>query len=75
MAPRTFSRDGRFLAFSVYNPKAGSDIWVLDLAAPKGEKPARLFLDTAGEQFCPALSPDGKWLAYASNKSHAQWPP
>jgi serine/threonine-protein kinase len=69
MAPRTFSRDGRFLAISVYNPKTGSDIWVLDLAAPKGEKPARAFLDIAGDQFCPALSPDGKWLAYASSET------
>jgi Tol biopolymer transport system component len=69
MAPRSFSRDGRFLAFSIYNPKTGNDIWVLDLAAPKGEKPAHPFLDTAGEESRPALSPDGQWLAYASSET------
>ena len=66
LAPHSLSLDGRFLVFTIYHPETASDIWMLDLTASGGERAARPFLADAGNQWCPALSPDGQWLAYAS---------
>jgi serine/threonine-protein kinase len=64
VATRSISRDGRYLAISLYHPETGSDIWYLDLQEG-GE--ARPFLVSAANEYSPVLSPDGRWLAYVSN--------
>src|SRR2546425_1664414 len=58
------------LAFAEIGPKNKADLWLLDLT----EKPAaRPFLQTPFAENCPALSPDGRWLAYESDESgHAE---
>ena len=61
-----WSRDGQFLIFTVFNQKAGVDIWALPLS--NGGQPFP-FLQTQSEETQPKLSPDGHWLAYASNES------
>jgi serine/threonine-protein kinase len=66
IAPYSASRDGRWLVGALYDPKSQSDIWVLDLAAGDPEHAART-IATPGEQVGPALSPDGRWLAYAAD--------
>jgi serine/threonine protein kinase len=64
-SPTDWSTDGRFIVY-LANPKASDELWVLELsddgrvmrstqAAPQG---------TDGH-----LSPNGKWMAYASNES------
>ncbi|HUG54626.1 MAG TPA: hypothetical protein VMR21_13545, partial [Vicinamibacteria bacterium] len=56
----------RLLAFVRDGPPGGGDIWLLDLR----DKPAaRPFLETPFSEYSPALSPDGRWLAYESNES------
>ncbi len=59
---QALSRDGRFLAVQG-NPAA--DLWKYDLE--RGVH-TRLTFDSAIHQF-PVWSPDGRWLAYVSNKS------
>ena len=54
--PESFSPDGKTLAFTRIG--ARSDIYLVT----KGEDP-RLFEEGAS---CPAISPDGPWIAYAS---------
>jgi eukaryotic-like serine/threonine-protein kinase len=55
----------RLLAFVTMGPQGG-DIWLLDLR----DKPAaRPLLETRFSEVSPALSPDGRWLAYESNES------
>lgn len=55
----------RLLAFVKMEAGTG-DIWLLDLR----DKPAaRPFLETRFSEVSPALSPDGRWLAYESNES------
>src|SRR5206468_1112910 len=39
-----------------------------DATGPRAGRPAT-FLEGPFDAHCPSLSPDGKWLAYASNES------
>ena len=62
----TLSRDGRTLVSSTGRNNA-MDIWYRSLVgADTMSKP--LLTSSAGE-FAPALSPDGKWLAYVSDET------
>ena len=62
----SWSRDGRWLAFTQTDPKTRQDIWVLPL---EGERTARPFLQTASSEESAAFSPDGRWIAYSSDES------
>lgn len=62
--PMSWSRDGQHLAFDERKPGAQRDIWVLT----RGEDPAPFVL-TPFDEWSPAFSPDGQWLAYVSNES------
>ncbi|MEE2642563.1 MAG: PDZ domain-containing protein [Planctomycetota bacterium] len=44
-----------------------SDLWVVD----RGEKNARRLTSTSAVESDPAISPDGKWVAFSSNRSGA----
>jgi serine/threonine-protein kinase len=72
LASPSISPDGRWLVFAMLSPDTASDIFIapLDLADPEHPKlgtPQPLIRTTAGE-LTPAVSPDGKWIAYASNE-------
>jgi eukaryotic-like serine/threonine-protein kinase len=61
-----WSRDGRFLLYSVIDPKTKSDLWELPLGDSR--KPARV----AGSEFFEGqgqFSPDGQWIAYVSDET------
>ena len=45
----------------------GYDIWVL--SQTNGQRQTRPFVDTPFSEAYPAFSPDGRWLAYASDES------
>ena len=65
-SPISFSPDGRFLIYQIHGPKTGSGLWVLPLSGD--QKPFRFsqteFNETGGQ-----FSPNGRWIAYASNES------
>lgn len=71
--PWSFAPDGKRLAYMEQNPGSGlPDLWTVPvengsegLHAGKPE----IFLQTKFNQRQPTFSPDGKWLAYASNES------
>ena len=71
--PYSFSPDGQRLAYSERSPETGYDLWTLplDTSDPDHPKPGKpeLFLKTSFNQLFPAFSPDGHWMAYASDKS------
>ena len=63
--PMSWSPDGQLLAFFEINPTTGYDIWVLRMAERKAEP----FLRTPFNEESPRFSPDGRWVAYASDES------
>jgi serine/threonine protein kinase len=67
--PSSWSPDGRYLMFVREALDAGSDIWVFPADE---EQTPRVFLGTPDNEDGPMFSPDGKWIAYASNESG--WP-
>jgi serine/threonine protein kinase/Tol biopolymer transport system component len=73
--PTDWSRDGRFILFHTNNnrdqgiidQRNGYDLWVLSLA----DRQAKPLVRTPFHEIQGALSPDGRWLAYASDESGA----
>ena len=65
-APLDWSRDGRFLLYSTQDPKTASDLWALPLM---GERKPFAVLQSSFDEIEGQFSPDGRWLAYASNES------
>jgi Tol biopolymer transport system component len=63
--PESWSPDGRYLMFRRTAPETGRDIWVL----PADEETPRAFLATPADEGLSVFSPDGKWIAYASDRS------
>jgi serine/threonine-protein kinase len=73
VTPYSFFPDGQRLAYMELDPDNGWDLWTLALDAtdpdhPKPGKP-ELFLRTPSNERFPAVSPDGGWIAYASDES------
>jgi serine/threonine protein kinase/Tol biopolymer transport system component len=69
-SPTGWSRDGRFLIFSVIDPKTGRDLWLLPdpLKQQAGRRPVP-WLQTEFYEGFGAFSPDMRWIAYVSNES------
>ena len=61
-----WSADGRFILYEEIDPTTKRDLWALPLTGDR--KPMRL-LSTPADEFAAAFSPDGRWVAYASNES------
>jgi Tol biopolymer transport system component len=64
--PGRGSADGSRVPFVEESVQSGVDIWVLSM---QGERKAEPFLQTPFREESPSFSPDGKWMAYASNES------
>ncbi len=62
--PMSWTPDGATLAFHERKPSGERDIWVVS----SGEAPVP-FLLTPFDERSPRFSPDGAWLAYASDES------
>jgi dipeptidyl aminopeptidase/acylaminoacyl peptidase len=65
-----WSRDGRFLLYTLVDPRTHADLWVLPLEAngtPSGT--ARPFANTEFSEEQGRFSPDARWIAYASDES------
>jgi Tol biopolymer transport system component len=60
------SGDGKFLLYGAIDEKTNWDLWVLPLT---GERKPRLFLKTNFAERTGHFSPDGRWIAYASDES------
>jgi eukaryotic-like serine/threonine-protein kinase len=64
--PTSSSRDGRFLLYTLENPKTKSDLWVMSL---NGDPKPIPFLRTEFNERSGQFSPDGHWVAHTSDES------
>ncbi len=65
-----WSRDGRFAVYSEIHPKTQADIWVLgDPLNASNARKTTPYLVTPFQESQAQISPDGQWVAYASNES------
>ena len=66
-SPHAITSDGTRLVFGEDRPETGADIGVLSLSTD--ERPPRWLLETPFHERNAALSPDDRWMAYASDRS------
>jgi Tol biopolymer transport system component len=66
----TWTPDGRAILFLVNGGRATAwDVWTLPLEGSQADRTARALLRTPFRETMPAVSPDGRWLAYVSDES------
>jgi Tol biopolymer transport system component len=63
---QSWSPDGQYLVYLAFDPKTRGDLWLLPMS---GERTPRPFLQTPHSEQQAQISPDGRWVAYASNAS------
>jgi serine/threonine protein kinase/Tol biopolymer transport system component len=68
--PTDYSLDGRFLAFQsiATQSRAGWDLWTFSI----GDRKPAAFVAMPAAEVTPVFSPDGRWIAYASDESGKQ---
>jgi serine/threonine protein kinase len=66
IAPMAWSHDGKFIVYASQGDETATDQWLLPLAGDR--KPSPL-LQTPFNEAHARVSPDGKWMAYASNET------
>jgi Tol biopolymer transport system component len=64
--PTDWSRDGSFIIYRQTDPKTKLDVWALPMTGSGEGKPFQV-VHTDVSETAGALSPDGRWLAYASD--------
>ncbi len=64
-APGSSSADGRTVAYVRRERTTGDDILLLDT----DDRSSRPFVDSPANESAPALSPDGRWIAWVSDES------
>ena len=67
--PSSWSADGRVISYyngAAANPGTARDLWVFP---PFGNRKPTVFLRTESSEMSGRFSPDGRWVAYASNES------
>jgi hypothetical protein len=64
--PQDWSPDGKLLVYEDFGRTTGQDLWLLPL---EGDRKPRPYLQTAFNERDAQFSPDGRWMAYASNES------
>jgi eukaryotic-like serine/threonine-protein kinase len=64
--PWDWSPDGKFIVYSDYADKTNYDLWLLPFAGDHKPVP---YLQTPFNEAHAQFSPDGRWMAYASDES------
>ncbi len=64
--PDDWSSDGNWLIYEDNAPDTSTDLWILPM---RGERTPRPFLATPFTEMHARFSPDGRWVAYASDES------
>lgn len=62
----SWSRDGRFIAFTRSGISGSSDVWLLPLFGDRRPYP---IVQTAARETSATVSPDGRWIAFVSDET------
>ncbi|HEY9430546.1 MAG TPA: protein kinase [Blastocatellia bacterium] len=65
--PSDWSSDGRFIFYSQLDQKLKSDVYALPMNGSRTEGDPYPIVNTEASESGATLSPDGRWLAYASD--------
>jgi serine/threonine-protein kinase len=68
ICPWSVSPDSRWLVVARYDPKNQNDLVLVDLNATQGASSVKPLVVTAEEEGLAAISPNGQWFAYTSDK-------
>jgi Tol biopolymer transport system component len=63
---RSWSPDGKWIVFDRLDPLTNRDLWILPVEGDRVPKP---YLQTPFTEGWGQVSPDGRWMAYASTES------
>jgi Tol biopolymer transport system component len=66
MVATDWSRDGRLILYYSVDPPSNRSLWVMPL---QGDRKPRVVLKTNFSERWGQMSPDGRWVAFMSNKS------
>lgn len=61
-----WSSDGKYIMYEEIRPKTNSDLWILPMSGDHKPVP---YLQTEFNEAHAQFSPDGKWVAYASDET------
>jgi WD40 repeat protein len=64
--PMSWSPDGKFVVYTVTDPKTLNDLWILPLDEPAGSRP---LISSPYNETHAQISPNGRWIAYVSNET------
>jgi serine/threonine protein kinase/Tol biopolymer transport system component len=67
--PMDWSPDGRYLLYTVLHQTSGFDVWALPLGGGAEERKPFEVVQTDFNEGLAQFSPDGRWIAYESEKS------
>jgi Tol biopolymer transport system component len=67
--PTDWSRDGRFLVYAGMDPSTQWDLWLMPMSSGETNRTPVLLLQTEFNEHLGRVSPDGHWIAYASDES------
>lgn len=67
--PTDWSKDGRNILYQKPEEKAGFDLWIAPQPPASDDAKPYPYLQTAFDEQEGRFSPDGKWVAYASNET------
>jgi Tol biopolymer transport system component len=66
--PSDWSRDGKFVVLSIFDPKSGWDLMYVPMQGPEEDRQPQRYLVTEFDEQFGRVSPDGRWLAYTSDE-------
>jgi eukaryotic-like serine/threonine-protein kinase len=70
--PTDYTPDGKFMVYTVVDPKTSADVWYAPVNGGRvDQKAAVKILGSEASESQGQVSPDGKWLAYTSNETGA----